>query len=72
MRKFLLLLALLATGSSALAGPMDDREELLAHYKKILPDIKFENYIYGSLSMNPGGEEPVRRLHVVPVLFDGS
>ena len=53
MRKFTLMLALLASSFSALAGPMEDREDLIAHYKKMLPDIRFENYVYGSLSMSP-------------------
>ena len=52
-RKLLISLALLAASFSALAGPMEDREALIDHYKQILPDIKFENYVYGSLSMSP-------------------
>ena len=56
MRKLLAALLLLATGSNALAGPMEDREALIDHYRKILPDVRFENYIYGSLSMNPGAK----------------
>ncbi len=53
MRKFTSILALLAASAAVLAGPMEDRSALIARYKNTFPDIKFENYIYGSLSMNP-------------------
>lgn len=52
MRKLTLMLALLGTSLAAFAGPMEDRQALIAHYRQALPDIKFENYIYGSLSMS--------------------
>jgi len=39
------------TGSNS--GPEADRDALINHYKQIFPDIKFEDYIYGALSMNP-------------------
>jgi L-cysteine S-thiosulfotransferase len=39
------------------AGPAEERNELLALYKRILPNIKFENYIHGSLAMNPQAME---------------
>ena len=53
IRKLTFMLALLAASFAALAGPMEDRSALISRYKQIFPDIKFENYIYGSLAMNP-------------------
>jgi sulfur-oxidizing protein SoxA len=35
-----------------IANPEEDRSALIKHFKTILPDINFEDYIYGSLSMN--------------------
>lgn len=54
-RKLTYILAgmLLAFGSGANAGPEEDRNALINEYKQMLPDIKFENYIYGALAMNP-------------------
>src|SRR4030066_1606245 len=33
--------------------PEEDRSAMINHYKQVFPDIKFENYIYGALAMNP-------------------
>jgi sulfur-oxidizing protein SoxA len=44
---------LLGISFGAHASPAKDRSALIKHYKQILPDIKFENYIYGALAMNP-------------------
>lgn len=52
-KKLLFILLALTTTIQANAGPVEDRNALLAHYKEILPNIKFENYIYGALAMNP-------------------
>ena len=46
-----LLLGCAHTGPAK--GPADDRNALIKSYKQALPDIKFENYIYGALAMNP-------------------
>ena len=35
------------------SSPEADRIALIDHYKQIFPDIKFEDYIYGALAMNP-------------------
>src|SRR5512139_2584841 len=43
------LLAL--TSLTAVASPEQDRKALLKHYKEILPSIKFDDYIYGTLAM---------------------
>lgn len=50
---YLLAAALLATGATAHAGPAEDREALIKHYRETLPNIKFEDYVYGALAMNP-------------------
>jgi sulfur-oxidizing protein SoxA len=34
------------------ASPEEDRNLLIKHFKTILPDINFEDYVYGSLAMN--------------------
>lgn len=54
-RKLTYIIAGLLLGISigAQASPEQDRSALIKHYKQILPDIKFENYIYGALAMNP-------------------
>ena len=49
----LLAVFLASTSIVAMAGPEQDRLALVAHYKEMFPDIKFDNYIYGALSMNP-------------------
>lgn len=46
-----LLLGCANTGPAK--GPAEDRNAMINHYKQTLPDIKFENYIYGALAMNP-------------------
>lgn len=53
-RKFAAALAvLLSTSILAFAGPAEDRNALIAHYKETLPNIQFKDYIYGALAMNP-------------------
>lgn len=54
-RKLTYIVAGLLFGISMLAnaGPADDRRTLIKEYKQKFPDIKFENYIYGALAMNP-------------------
>lgn len=37
--------------------PEEDRIALVGHYKQLLPDIKFDDYIYGALAMNPEAKE---------------
>lgn len=46
-----LLLGCAHTGPAK--GPADDRNALIKSYKQALPDIKFDDYIYGALAMNP-------------------
>ena len=53
--KYVSLLAavLFSTSMLAVAGPEQDRNALIAHYKETFPNIKFSDYIYGALAMNP-------------------
>jgi len=46
-----LLLGCAHTGPAK--GPEEDRNALIKQYQQTFPDIKFENYIYGALAMNP-------------------
>jgi len=39
--------------TEAQSGPEVDRTALINEYKQMFPDIKFEDYIYGALAMNP-------------------
>ena len=39
------------------AAPEDDRKALLDLYRQTFPNIKFEDYIYGALAMNPEAKE---------------
>lgn len=54
-RKLTSIMAGLLLGISVVAhaGPAEDRSALINEYKHSFPDIKFENYIYGALAMNP-------------------
>ncbi|MGA7593906.1 MAG: sulfur oxidation c-type cytochrome SoxA [Gallionella sp.] len=54
-QKLITILALLLLGASfsVYASPANDRAAMIQYYKKILPDIKFQDYIYGALAMNP-------------------
>jgi sulfur-oxidizing protein SoxA len=49
----ILALLLLGVSFSVYASPAKDRSALIKYYKQILPHIKFENYVYGALAMNP-------------------
>lgn len=48
----ILLGLMLSASPGAYATPEDDRNALIKHFQTILPDIPFENYIYGSLAMS--------------------
>ena len=57
-RKLTFILATLLLGAciGTKAGPLEDRNDLINRYKQIFPDIKFEDYVYGALSMNAGAK----------------
>ena len=42
---------------AAFANPEDDRKAMIDFYKSAFPNIKFENYIYGALALNPEAKE---------------
>ena len=55
MKKLLLALvgaSVLLGAVSASASPEDDRKAAISFYKKKFPDVKFENYVYGSLALD--------------------
>ena len=49
----ILAILLITTCFTANAGPEEDRIALIEHYKQLFPDIKFDDYVYGALAMNP-------------------
>ena len=49
----ILALLLLGASFSVYASPAKDRSALIKHYKQMLPNIKYQDYIYGALAMNP-------------------
>ena len=46
-----LLLGCASTGPAK--GPAEDRNALIKHYQQTIPNVKFDDYIYGALAMNP-------------------
>lgn len=48
----ILLGLILFISLGAYASPEEDRNNLIKHFRNTLPDINFEDYIYGSLAMN--------------------
>jgi sulfur-oxidizing protein SoxA len=50
-----LLLGCASTGPAK--GPEADRNALIKHYRQIIPNVKFDDYIYGALAMNPDAKE---------------
>jgi sulfur-oxidizing protein SoxA len=57
--KFILIFAglILFASVGAHGVPEEDRKALIDHYKQIFPAIQFDDYIYGSLAMNPEAKE---------------
>jgi sulfur-oxidizing protein SoxA len=42
----------LGVSLAASADPAEDRKALVAHYKQLLPGVKFDNYVLGALALN--------------------
>jgi sulfur-oxidizing protein SoxA len=62
-----LLLGCAHTGPTAVGtGPEADRIAMIDHYKQILPNIKFEDYIYGALAMNPDAKSQYESIMEFP------
>ncbi|MFZ5524436.1 MAG: sulfur oxidation c-type cytochrome SoxA [Pseudomonadota bacterium] len=59
-----LLLGCANTGPAK--GPEDDRNTLIKQYQQTFPDIKFENYIYGALAMNPDARSQYDEIMAFP------
>ena len=57
--KLLSILAVLSlfANISAHALPEEDRIALINHYKQVFPNIKFDDYVYGALAINPEAKE---------------
>lgn len=57
--KLLSILAVLSlfANISAHALPEEDRMALINHYKQVFPNIKFDDYVYGALAINPEAKE---------------
>ncbi len=41
---------------SVVASPEEDREAFVKHYAAKLPDVKFEDYVYGALALDAGSK----------------
>lgn len=67
-RKIALLLGglLALTSLTAVASPEQDRKALLKHYKVILPGIKFDDYIYGTLAMTQDAMDQYKSMMEFP------
>lgn len=59
-----LLLGCAHTGPAK--GPAEDRNALIKQYQQTFPDIKFENYIYGALAMNPDAKSQYDEIMIFP------
>jgi sulfur-oxidizing protein SoxA len=59
-----LLLGCANTGPAK--GPAEDRNALINQYRQTFPDIKFENYIYGALAMNPDAKSQYDEIMAFP------
>lgn len=57
---------LLGFSFSAHADPAKDRSDLINYYKQKFPDLKFENYIYGALAMNPDAKSQYDEMMAFP------
>jgi len=60
----LLLLGCAHTGPGK--GPEEDRNALIKHYQQTIPDVKFENYRYGALAMNPDAKTQYDEIMAFP------
>lgn len=57
---------LLGAGMGVSAGPEEDRQALIGHYKQRLPKIKFEDYVMGALALNRDAREQYDSIMMFP------
>lgn len=57
---------LMGIGMAAHAGPVEDHKALIEHYKQQLPNIKFDDYIYGALALNPDAKDQYDSIMIFP------
>lgn len=57
---------LMSVGMAAHAGPVEDHKALVEHYKQQLPNIKFDDYIYGALALNPDAKDQYDSIMIFP------
>jgi hypothetical protein len=57
---------MLGLSIAAHAGPAEDRNALINAYKQTFPDIKFGDYIYGALAMNPDAKNQYDEIMAFP------
>jgi sulfur-oxidizing protein SoxA len=55
-----------ASMSKEPANPAADRAAMINHYKQTLPNIKFEDYIYGALAMNSDAKSQYDEMMAFP------
>ncbi|BAN36217.1 diheme cytochrome SoxA (sulfur oxidation) [Sulfuricella denitrificans skB26] len=67
-RRLTVLLACLFLGASlaASAGPAEDRKALTAHYKQLLPGVKFQDYVLGALALNKDALDQYESIMMFP------
>lgn len=64
--KVFLLTCLSLVAVSVHASPEADRKALLATYKEHLPKIKFNDYVYGALALNPDAKDQYDSIMMFP------
>ena len=60
----LVLLGCAHTGPAK--GPEEDRNALIKHYQQTIPNVKFEDYRYGALAMNPDAKAQYDEIMAFP------
>ncbi|MGA9667467.1 MAG: sulfur oxidation c-type cytochrome SoxA [Gallionella sp.] len=51
---------------AAQAGPEEDRDALIKQYRQMFPNIKFGDYVYGALAMNPDAKSQYDEIMAFP------
>ncbi len=64
--RLLLAVATSCTPALALAGPAEDRAQLVEFFERRFPGVPLEDYVYGALIANPGGREQYEQIMEFP------